>query len=92
MKFKTDLSRQANKFIAKKGITEQEILKIFDKLLQYVEGCDINLDVSKLSGIWQGYYRIRIGKYRIIFRSNFEERIIYVKKIDTRGGIYKGKR
>lgn len=28
---------------------------------------DVNIDLKKLVGDWEGYYRIRIGKMRIIF-------------------------
>ena len=40
-------------------------------------------------GEWQGYYRLRIGDFRVIFWLDQEARIIYVDYIGPRGDIYK---
>ena len=45
-------------------------------------------DLAKLKGR-KGYYRIRIGDLRVIFRVFEEEKEIYIEKIDHRGKIYK---
>jgi mRNA interferase RelE/StbE len=45
--------------------------------------------VKKLKGDWQGFYRIRKGKVRIIFELSFEEHFVYVARIDNRGEAYK---
>lgn len=45
-------------------------------------------DIKKLQGEnYPPLYRLRIGKYRIIY--NIENEDIVVAKIDTRGDIYK---
>ena len=33
-------------------------------------------------------YRLRVGSYRVLF--NRSEEIVFVKKIDNRGDVYKG--
>lgn len=45
------------------------------------------LDVEKLEGI-NRTYRLRIGRYRIIFYVDKEEKIIYVTHIGKRGKLY----
>lgn len=45
-------------------------------------------DIKTLQG-YQGLYRLRIGKWRIIF-SYPDEDTILIEKIGTRGDVYKG--
>lgn len=44
-------------------------------------------DIAKLKGR-KGYYRLRIGKIRTIFRVNKNQRTIYIEKIGYRKRIY----
>ena len=44
--------------------------------------------VSALTGDLKGYFRLRIGDYRIIFAVLAEEMIIAVVNIVPRGGAY----
>ena len=45
-------------------------------------------DINKLKGKKvQNIYRLRIGKYRVIY--SLEKEIIKIIKIDTRGDVYK---
>jgi len=46
-------------------------------------------DVLPLTGELQGFCRLRIGEYRIIFRVLEEERIIAVVNFHPRGDVYK---
>ncbi len=52
-------------------------------------GGHANVDVKRLVGDWEGYYRVRKGKLRIIFDVDKHERVSYVEKIDFRGDVYK---
>jgi len=40
-------------------------------------------------GNWEGYYRIRIGKIRVVFDVFKESRKIFVEKVDYRDKIYR---
>lgn len=44
-------------------------------------------DIAKLKGR-KGYYRIRIGKLRTIFKVNKDQRTIYIQKIGYRKKVY----
>jgi mRNA interferase RelE/StbE len=87
--WKIDLSKQADKFIKKERLQDDELLSLIHKFINYSKGMDENVNVKKLKGKWEGYHRIRIGKIRIILKVNFKEREIYVGTIDYRGEVYK---
>ncbi len=48
-------------------------------------------DIVKLQGVntTPSTYRLRVRKYRILFRMNAEKSIIFIDKIDSRGDVYK---
>lgn len=48
-------------------------------------------DIKKMSGYKDGRYRLRVGKYRIIYKylSDSEIEILYIMNIGSRGDIYK---
>ncbi|MBD5509063.1 MAG: type II toxin-antitoxin system RelE/ParE family toxin [Lachnospiraceae bacterium] len=75
---KINYSKQAIKFLSKQDRpTRIRIVEAINKLPQG--------DVKKLQG--QKSYRLRVGDYRVIFDKNGD--ILYIKKIDNRGQIYK---
>jgi len=87
--WKVDLSKQADKFIEKEDIADDEIISIIKKLINYSKGLDENIDVKKMKGKWQGYHRIKIGKIRMIIKVKFKEQLVFVDRIDYRGSVYK---
>ena len=54
-----------------------------------IKGENVNIDIKKLSGEWEGYYRLRKGKLRIIFEPNKTDKVLFVERIDFRGDVYK---
>ena len=57
--------------------------------LRKFKGDDVNVDIKKLKGEWEGFHRIRSGKLRIITEFKFENYQAYIDKIDWRGNAYK---
>ena len=47
------------------------------------------LDIKMMKGKWDGFYRLRVGKVRILFTVNFESTEIEIRVIGTRGDVYK---
>ena len=88
MKWEIGFSREAEKFLKRENIRSEAVAEI-TKFLKRMKGEPLSMDVKKLKGDWQGFYRIRKGKLRIIFELNFEEHLIYVARVDHRGGVYK---
>ncbi len=89
MKWLIDLSKSSSKFINKNNITKKEIVSILIMAIKKLQGQNINIDIKKMSGNWEGFYRVRKGKIRILFSISFNELSTYVDKIDYRGNVYK---
>ena len=87
MKWRIDYSRNADKFIRKHN-ARIKVSEEIKKFLKKIKGEEVNIDLSKLSGEWKGYYRLRKGKLRIIFEVSKSARILFVEKIDFRGDVY----
>jgi len=45
--------------------------------------------VKRMLGEWAGYYRMRVGKFRILFWFDEKDDTVYVDHIGPRGDIYK---
>ena len=45
------------------------------------------LDIKKMVGL--PYYRLRVGKWRLIMDMNNDEHSIFIRALDTRGDVYK---
>ena len=88
MKWKIEYSKEAKKFIDEQNIWDG-VRSGMRKFLQRMKGKNVNIDLKKLVGNWKGYYRIRIGKIRVIFDVSKESREIFVEKVDYRGKVYK---
>jgi mRNA interferase RelE/StbE len=88
MKWEIGFSREAEKALKRENLKSDAIAEI-TKFLKRVKGEPVSVDVKKLKGDWQGFYRIRKGKLRIIFELSFEDHFIYVARVDQRGGVYK---
>lgn len=45
-------------------------------------------DIKPMKG-YIGLYRLRIGTFRVLFETNHNEKVIFIRAIDSRGGAYK---
>lgn len=88
MTWRIDYSKDANKFIQKNKL-QADISAELKKFLLRLKGVDVNINLKKLVGDWEGYYRLRKGDMRIIFSINKIEKALYVEKVDLRGKVYK---
>jgi mRNA interferase RelE/StbE len=89
MDWEIALSRQAEKFLAKNHLPDEFATVPVFKAIRKFFGESVSVDVRRLSGEWDGYYRVRSGKIRIIFAFNAEKRRALVEVIDYRGDVYK---
>ena len=48
-----------------------------------------DLDIKQMKGEWKGFYRLRVGKIRLIFSLSDDSGDIEVYVIGARGGVYK---
>ena len=79
--YKIIIKKPAKKFIDKLPINDKK------RLVAAIEGLPDNGDIKRLQD-YDGYYRLRVGSYRIIFYVDNGELIVYVVDIGNRGQIY----
>ena len=94
MTFRIDFSKESLKFIHNNDIKENDIIEdVFNedvfKVVEKLKGKNVNIDLKKMRGEWKGFYRLRLGKKRIIFQINFNVKEIFIDRIDFRGDVYK---
>ena len=69
--------------------TQEKIWGGLRRLKQSVESGTISeQDIRKLKGAWQGFYRLRVGSYRIIFKIAWEKREILIYGVSKRENAY----
>lgn len=88
MTWRIEYSKDANKFVQKNKL-HADVSEELKKFLLRLKGVDVNINLKKLVGDWEGYYRLRKGDIRIIFEINKLEKSLYVEKVDLRGRVYK---
>jgi len=87
MTWRIDYSKDAHKFIQKNKL-QDDVSGELKKFLLRLKGVDVNIDLKKLAGDWDGYYRLRKGDVRIIFAIIKQGKVLYVEKVDLRGRVY----
>ncbi len=86
--------KQAIKFLEKANPEDVEnIREQINQLIIAIEEQGIipftELDIKKMKGDWEGFYRLRVGKNRIIFTIESDSRDIEIYAIGVRGDVYK---
>lgn len=89
MSWHIDFSRNSLDFLSLNNVEETVIIEKIKLAVRKFRGENVNVDIKKLSGKWEGFYRIRIGKLRIIAEFQFGRCHIYIEEIDWRGNVYK---
>jgi len=87
VRYKVIVSSRADKFISEldKRFRRRIIVEISD--LENFPFFMKPHDIAKLRGR-KGYYRMRVGGLRIIFRVDKDRRMVYVEKVGYREAIY----
>ncbi len=82
MQYKIEIEKKAIKFIAKQPLPQRErILKAIYKLPTFG-------DIKAMQGA-TGYYRLRVGDYRVIYTVIDDILVVRVVAVGNRGQIYK---
>ncbi|MEM0217747.1 MAG: type II toxin-antitoxin system RelE/ParE family toxin [Candidatus Nezhaarchaeales archaeon] len=84
-KFRILLHRRAHEYLSELNPKDRRC--IIDKLKQLEDFPNIQLDIVKIAGE-ANTFRLRVGKYRALFKVYEQEKIIVIAKIDTRKRIY----
>lgn len=81
MTYKIDFDKKAQKFILKQPKDKQTL--IYKAIYNLPDG-----DIKPLQG-HKGFYRLRVGDYRIVYTIDNGNYIICIVKAHNRGDIYK---
>ncbi|MBD2231105.1 type II toxin-antitoxin system RelE family toxin [Phormidium tenue] len=87
-------SKRAVRFLKKQDAKTAD--RIRQKILQLQSMLEVEgvipfneLDIKKLKGQWDGYFRLRIGQIRVIFTVVAGEiEVLLIYDIDVRGSVY----
>jgi len=82
-KMRVELKKQPKKYMDKCTKSDYDKIKNALVKLETLQG-----DIKKLAGR-DDEYRVKIPPFRIIFKYDRTNKVIYVTKIDTRGDAYK---
>ena len=89
MKYTVDYDRKAKKQLDKMDSSVSE--KIYGWINEHLEGCDNPRAFGKaLKGNRKGYWRYRVGDYRIIADIQDDKIVIIITEVGHRGDVYKG--
>lgn len=78
------INRDALKFVAKQERSVQECIR------KALLGLTVRPPVGDIR-LMKGYekrFRLRLGRYRVIFEIDHQEQIVYILAIDNRGDVY----
>jgi mRNA interferase RelE/StbE len=89
MSWRISFSSDSLKFLTRNNLKDDFVIEKIRIALQKFNGEDANIDIKKLAGKWEGFYRIRVGRLRIIAEFQFEDFSVYIEEIDWRGNVYK---
>ena len=83
------LSKHSSKFLKKHPALKIRFVDAFRIITTDYDKALSVYGIKKLRGAFLNTYRLRIGKYRAIFRIINSNLVVYVIEIGARGDIYK---
>ena len=82
MQYRIEIDKRAVKFIAKQPKPQRE------RLLRAIYRLPFMGDIKAMQG-YEGFYRLRVGYYRVIYTVNDDVLLIRVIEVGNRGDVYK---
>ncbi|TSC94646.1 MAG: plasmid stabilization system-related protein [Parcubacteria group bacterium Licking1014_1] len=89
LKWSLDFTVAAENDLAK--LDKKPRRRIIDKLDWFCDNFD-KITPLPLTGEWQGFFKIRVGDWRIVYEINRSKNLITVRIIDKRDEVYKRKK
>lgn len=86
MKYSIKYGKVVEKFLRKHTVIAPKVMAKLEILAE--NPYENNLDIAKLDG-YEHHYRLRAGKYRILYEIIDTQILIYAYDADSRGDIYK---
>ncbi len=82
MKYKIIIEKQALRFIRKQNEAKQKLI------MKAIHQLPFEGDIKTMQGM-KGYFRLRVGEYRILYTVDHGELIVFVVDAGNRGDVYK---
>ena len=82
MQYRIEIDKRAVKFIAKQPKPQRE------RLLKAIYRLPFMGDIKAMQG-YAGFYRLRVGDYRVIYTVNDDVLLVRVIEVGNRGDVYK---
>lgn len=89
MSYELRFSKPSSKFLEKHPKEKKKFLDVFSEIAKNYEKTVNQYDIKQMKGTTSETYRLRIGKYRAIYRLYNDILVIFVIDIGSRGDIYK---
>lgn len=86
MNYSLGYSKEVKQFLQKHHDLAPKVINALEQIAQ--NPYSNTQDIKRLQDT-QNCYRLRIGKYRILYEIREKEILIYAYDADSRGGIYK---
>ena len=83
------LSRESLKFLDKNHLSEVLVTEVITLAIKKISGENVNVDLKKLHPPYEGCFRVRVGRIRIIFSINFVLFSVEVIEVNWRGSAYR---
>ena len=88
MKWHIKLAKHATVFSDTNHISKEQIFNIIILAIRNFQGEVVSIDIRKMKGEWEGFYRIRKGRWRLVAEFDFDSNSVFIEDIDWRGNIY----
>jgi mRNA interferase RelE/StbE len=84
--YKVELSRDAKRYFERaNALLQRRLDRCFDHIKVNPRGAG---NAKRLGGNLSGHYRYRVGDYRVIYRIDDSQQIVFVLKIAHRSEVY----
>jgi mRNA-degrading endonuclease RelE of RelBE toxin-antitoxin system len=83
--FEIKFDKQPEHFLTK---CEDKLFERISKKLEMLRANPIPHDAKRVAGYELPTFRLRVGKHRVLYRVNYEDKRIIVVKIDKRDKVY----
>ncbi len=93
MEWSVKIHRKALKFL--ENLQDDEKNKVSEKINELIYALEkgsfliYHFDIKKLRGKWNGFFRLRVGNIRIIFKIDLNKKELIIYHIHYRGKVYR---
>ncbi len=95
MEWRVKIHRKALKFL--ENLEDDKRTRLIEKINELIHTLDKEpillqshyFDIKKLRGKWRGFFRLRVGDIKIVFRVDVDNRELFIYHIHYREKVYK---